>query len=140
MSDFRAYARGACHRVAARALERIHMAFARVFLATALLIVGLAACNNDDLPPAGQYGSLSGIVLDHATGKPIAGAVVTVDTILSATTGTDGTFSIARVPTGDFDYTISAQGYVPISASALIAAGKPATLNLNLDPNPPAGS
>lgn len=116
------------------------MPFVRAFLAAALLVVGLAACNSDDLPPAGQYGSLSGVVLDHATGKPIAGAIVTVDAILSVTTDVNGAFNIEKVPAGDFDYTITAQGYAPISASALVQNGKSTTLSINLDlpPTPPA--
>ncbi|HVS47029.1 MAG TPA: carboxypeptidase-like regulatory domain-containing protein [Verrucomicrobiae bacterium] len=109
------------------------MAFARAFLAAAVLMVGLAACNSDDLPPAAQYGSLSGVVLDHATGKPIAGAVVTVDAILSATTDAGGKFVIAKVPVGDFDYVVVAQGYASVSSSARADAGKSTTLSLNLD-------
>ena len=109
------------------------MAFARAFLAAAVLLVGLAACNSDDLPAAAQYGSLSGVVLDHATGKPIAGAVVTVDAILSVTTDADGKFTIAKVPAGDFDYVVSARGYATVSSSARADAGKPTTLSLNLD-------
>jgi TolB protein len=109
------------------------MALARAFLAAAVLMVGLAACNTDDLPPAGQYGSLSGVVVDHVTGKPIAGAVVTVDAILSTTTDADGKFSIAKIPVGDFDYVIAAQGYATISSSARVEVGKPTTLSLDLD-------
>ncbi|HEY5258041.1 MAG TPA: carboxypeptidase-like regulatory domain-containing protein [Candidatus Baltobacteraceae bacterium] len=116
------------------------MAFARTLLVAAALAVGLAACNTDDLPPAAQYGSLSGIVLDRASSKPIAGAVVTVDAILSVTTDADGKFSIARVPSGDYDYTVTAQGYSPLSSSARADAGKAATLSLQLDAQTPGAS
>src|SRR5579864_2805247 len=44
--------------------------------------MALAACNDDSLPPGGTYQTMQGVVVDAATNQPIAGATVTVDTVL----------------------------------------------------------
>ena len=99
----------------------------------ALLLLAAAGCNTDALPPAAGYTTVSGAVLDR-TSKPVAGAVVTIDAILSATTDTEGKFSISDVPSGIVDYTIVAQGYQVVSASASLEPGKTFLLNVTLDP------
>jgi hypothetical protein len=84
----------------------------------------LAACDNGDLPPATQFTPLHGTVTDSVTNKPIAGATVIVDTVLTATTDANGTFFIAKVPSGIVDYVVKAQGYADISASVNVEPGK----------------
>lgn len=93
----------------------------------------LAACNSDALPPAGQYASVSGVIVDHATNQPIAGATVTVDTVLSATTDAQGHFTIDKVPSGIVDYTVTAQGYKAVAASGNADPGKAFAINVALD-------
>ena len=70
-------------------------------------IFALAACNDSALPPGGTYQSVSGVVLDSATRQPVAGATVTVDTVLTATTDSAGKFSFEKVPVGEFDYQVT---------------------------------
>ena len=84
---------------------------ARLFAALFAAVMGLAACNDSALPPGGTYQSISGVVLDAVTNAPIAGATVTVDTVLTAVTDASGRFSFAQVPVGDVDYQVSARGY-----------------------------
>ena len=67
----------------------------------------LVACNNDELPGGGKYATFKGVVVDTA-GAPIPNATVTVDTVLVQTTGPDGSFSFANVPSGDIDYAVKA--------------------------------
>ena len=105
----------------------------------ALLLLGASGCNTDDLPPAAGFASVSGTVVDSATNVPIHGAVVTVDTVLTATSDTTGRFSIDKVPSGIADYAVEAAGYQAVSSSTTIEPGKPFTLNLTLStqPSPP---
>jgi len=100
-------------------------------LGVALLTV-LAACN-DDLPPPGQFTTFAGHVTDRATSQPIAGAVVTVDTVLTAKTDAAGNFKIDKVPAGITDYTVQADGYTLVSASVTTQPGTPFTLDVALD-------
>lgn len=51
-------------------------------------------------------GSISGIITDSVTGAPISGAKVMVDCCNSATTGSDGRYTIGKLAAGD--YTVSA--------------------------------
>ena len=100
----------------------------RAVVSVAILALSLTACNNDSLPPATQYSSLSGVVTDAATHQPIAGATVIVDTVLTATTDAKGAFSFDKIPSGIVDYIIKASGYADINASANADPGKPFVL------------
>lgn len=104
----------------------------RLFIGIALLLLGTPGCNTDELPPAAGFASVSGTVVDSATNVPIHGALVTVDTVLTATSDATGRFSIAKVPSGIADYAVEATGYQPVSSSTTIEPGKPFTLNLTL--------
>lgn len=108
----------------------------RAALASVILVGAVAACNNDDLPPASGFTSVSGTIVD-AGNKPVSGAVVTIDTLLTATTDTNGAFSIDKVPSGLVDYTIQATGYPLVSSSATVEPGKPYQLNVTLTASPP---
>jgi hypothetical protein len=107
--------------------------FARRLAAATILVGMLAACNSDALPPVGQHGTITGLVVDRATNAPIVGAHVTVDAILVAVTGNDGKFTIDNVPSGDFDFTIEAKGYASFTGSARTETDKPFNLNLTLE-------
>jgi hypothetical protein len=105
----------------------------------ALLAVGLgllAACGGPQIPPAQNYGTIVGRVYDSATNQPIAGAIVTVDTILSASSGTDGTYRVAAIPLGT--YTLRPQppqGYTaPLQAAydGSISQGQTITVDIPL--------
>ncbi|HLY02639.1 MAG TPA: carboxypeptidase regulatory-like domain-containing protein [Candidatus Cybelea sp.] len=105
---------------------------ARLSVAIALLCLGTAGCNTDELPPAAGFSSVSGTIVDAATNTPIHGALVTVDTVLTATSDATGRFSIDKVPSGIADYAVEATGYQALSSSTTIEPGKPFTLNLTL--------
>ncbi len=106
--------------------------YARVALAALVLLVVATACNSDALPPASGFTSVQGTVVDGASNKPVAGAVVTVDTVLTATTDASGKFSIDKVPSGIVDYTVQASGYTVLSSTANLEPGKPFELDLTL--------
>jgi len=112
--------------------------FAVLLAAVGLATSMLAGCNDDSaLPPAGKYSAFSGTVIDRATNKPLAGAVVTVDTVLTATTDATGKFTIAKVPSGIVDYSVQANGYAVLTSTANTDPGKPFELDVSLDPSPP---
>jgi hypothetical protein len=107
----------------------------RAILAALALLVAATACNDDSLPPAAGYSSVHGTIVD-ASGKPVAGAVVTVDTVLTATTDASGKFTITSVPSGLTDYTVQASGYTVVNSSANVEPSKPFELDVTLAPAP----
>jgi hypothetical protein len=68
--------------------------------------VTLGACN--DVPPVASYAVVAGRVYDAASGAPLAGVTVTVDTVDVATTASDGTYRIVNVPPGPTDIAVDA--------------------------------
>ena len=80
---------------------------ARLILGVVFAVAALAGCNDSALPPGGTYQSVSGVVVDAATHAPIAGATVTVDTVLSTTTDSAGKFTFNKVPVGEVDYVVT---------------------------------
>jgi hypothetical protein len=108
----------------------------RLLVATVLLLSLATACNNDSLPPAAGYAAVSGTIIDSATNAPISGAVITIDTVLTATTDATGKYSIDKVPSGIADYSVAAKGYQTLTASTNIEPGKPFALNLTLATQP----
>jgi carboxypeptidase family protein len=111
------------------------MRVARYITVLALLLV-VAGCNSDLLPPAAQSAVLQGVILEQGTNRPIVGATVTVDSVLTATTDSSGKFTIAKIPSGDFDYTVAAKGYKLVSASGSAEPGKVFVLNVSLQSSP----
>jgi hypothetical protein len=106
---------------------------ARGGLAALLLLASLTGCNSDSLPPAAGFTTLQGTVVDRASNQPVAGAIVTVDTVLTATTDAAGAFKIEKVPSGIVDYTVQAQGYPLLQASTNVEPSKPAQISVVLD-------
>lgn len=106
---------------------------ARLFGALFVLLA-LVGCNDSALPPGGTYQSLSGVVLDAATNQPVAGATVTVDVLLHATTDAAGKFTFAQVPVGDVDYSVTMPDghYKPFSSHAHLTPDKPLALTVSL--------
>lgn len=102
------------------------------FLGAVFAVLALAACNDSALPPGGSYNAVQGVVLDAASGQPIMGATVTIDTVLTTTTDAQGKFSFAKVPVGDVDVVITAPGYKDYSAPARLDPDKTLTLSVSL--------
>jgi hypothetical protein len=110
--------------------------FGRSALAALVLLAAATACNSDALPPASGFTTVQGTVVDRVSNKPVAGAIVTVDTVLTATTDASGKFSIDKVPSGIVDYTVQATGYGVLSSTANVEPGKPFELDLTLAASP----
>jgi outer membrane protein assembly factor BamB/subtilisin family serine protease len=87
-----------------------------------------------DLVPLPR-GSVSGTVRS-ATGEPVAGATITGTGILdwTATTGEDGSYTAGDLLEGDYQVTVTADGFLPAGATVTITAATPATLDVTLRP------
>ena len=94
--------------------------------------VMLAGCNSPAVPPQANYATIYGTVYDGTTGQPLAGAIVSADQVLTATTGANGSFSIPNVPLGPFTVITTANGYSPHTDTGSVAAGSQFLLNVNL--------
>ncbi len=94
-------------------------------IAASFALAALAACGGPAVPAAQNYGTITGRVYDATTNQPIAGVVVTVDTILSSPSGTDGTYRIGTVPLGTYQVAVQSvpSGYSAPNVSAAPYAG-----------------
>jgi hypothetical protein len=77
------------------------------------------------------YGTLAGTVTASGGGA-ISGATVSTDSGQSATTDSNGAYSIANVPTGTRTVTATATGYASASQQATVNSGASTTVNFVL--------
>lgn len=94
-------------------------------------IAVLTACGSA-IPPQQNYATITGLVTDGTTGQPLAGATVTIDSVLTITTGSDGTYTIANIPIGPFTAIETASGFQDHQDQGTVAAGDHFTLNATL--------
>ncbi len=78
-----------------------------------------------------EYGNLTGVVTENTGGAPIEGAVVAVKNgMYTATTLSDGTYTINDILVGDWDITCTKDGYNPISGGTVsITNGNTTTMD-----------
>jgi|SRR5579872_35766 len=95
------------------------------------LAAALSACS-PAVPPQQNYATIYGTVYDGTTGQPLSGATVTVDAVLTATTGADGTYSVPTVPIGPFTAIESASSFQQHQDQGNVAAGDRYLLNATL--------
>jgi hypothetical protein len=75
------------------------------------LLVALTACSAPSIPPAEQYATISGTVVDATTNAPIANASISVNVVLTATSAANGTFTVTNIPNGPLECVASAPNY-----------------------------
>ena len=106
------------------------------FALLALPLALLAACGGPQVPPALNYGTIVGRVVDSATNQPVAGVVVSVDTILTGVSGNDGSYRVTNIPLGTYTLRPQApQGYsAPVQPTydGSIATGQTITVDVPL--------
>jgi len=114
-------------------------ALGRTTLAAALAAaLALAGCGSP-AAPQGNYGTINGTV-KSAGGQPVAGAVVTVDLVItSQPTGPDGKYTIQSVPVDSSSTTTSvtchASGYQdPPQQNITVSSGKTSEVDFTLTP------
>lgn len=84
----------------------------------------------------GTAGSIVGLVTDARTGRPVAGALVSISKQQRTQTDPAGRFAFADLPPGRYQLTISRPGYSSAQDPVSIQSGKTARANLTLQPNP----
>ena len=97
-----------------------------------------AGCGGNPAAPQGNYGTIIGVV-KASNGQPVAGATVTADYTLKATTQADGKYTIQTVPvdssTTTTTVTCSAPGYQdPPPQHITVTAGKQVEVDFTLSP------
>ena len=84
-------------------------------------------------PPATSPGAITGTVSNGGkTKSAISGATVDCGPAGSATTGSNGTYTIANVGPGTYTCTATAAGYQPKSGSTTVSSGQTSTLSFAL--------
>jgi hypothetical protein len=104
------------------------------FALLALPLLLLAACGGPQIPPAQNYPTIHGRAYDAATNAPVAGALIAVDTILTASTAADGTYRVTNIPIGQYTLTVTPpRGYnKPPDLSGSVATGENVTIDIPL--------
>ncbi|HVZ38187.1 MAG TPA: von Willebrand factor type A domain-containing protein [Candidatus Kapabacteria bacterium] len=102
------------------------------FLLPGLLGILLAATS----ATAGDYGTVAGRVTDAET-KPLQGATVRLNgTTWGAKSGSDGTFSIAGVPAGEYELRATCVGFQQYVARIQVAEHQTTTVVVNMQVKP----
>jgi len=77
-----------------------------------LLITLIVLVFSTNFVQAGVVGTISGLVEDGKTGKPIVGATVRINgTSLVTKTDVDGEFFVINLPVGKYDISVTSVGY-----------------------------
>ncbi len=98
-----------------------------------------AADTEDAAPGAPRAGRLEGRIVSRADGRPIAAAVIALqseggESAGSALSAEDGTFAFPELPPGAYRVHIEADGFRPVDAPESVTAGEATTLVYRLDP------
>lgn len=83
-------------------------------------------------PPTSDPGSIAGTVTNQKTKAAISGATVDCGAAGTATTSSNGSYSLTGVPAGGYSCTASASGYKSKSASVTVSSGVTTTANFAL--------
>jgi TonB-linked SusC/RagA family outer membrane protein len=87
--------------------------------------------------PADTLGSITGSVVDSATGEAVAGATITVrDVSRSVASDTNGKFRITDLGAGEYTIVVRRLGYRQAAQRVVVAANVEATVRILLTPAP----
>ncbi|APR79515.1 TonB family protein / TonB-dependent receptor [Minicystis rosea] len=84
--------------------------------------------------PKGPVVNFEGVVKNRFTKKPMAGAVVTIDGKLKATTDAEGHFSFTDVPIGKHSVEIAGPGVTPVTTEETIEEKKKLDAKYTVEP------
>ncbi len=118
--------------------HRVRISFAAVVFA-AVVASALGACSNP-AAPQGNYGTITGKIMSNS-GRPVAGATITVDYSITATSKADGTYTVQTVPvttpSAPAIVQVTAQGYQsPAPRSDVqVQSGANVVVNFTLTPS-----
>ena len=105
------------------------LAFAALIGLTSIV----SSCSKDKESPADDFGTVTGTVTDGNTGQPIDGVTVTISGMTgTATTGSDGKYTVENVSIESHTVTFSKTGWLTVSVTVTadkFGAGNVATAN-----------
>lgn len=90
----------------------------------------LAGCVNPNYIGVQDTGTVQGRVVDAVTLKPIANAIVSVNSITNIHTSADGTFTLPGVPIGAQTVTIYQNGYQTSTTQVEVAKGQMSSIDV----------
>ena len=97
----------------------------------------LAGCVNPNYIGVQDTGTVSGRVVDAVTLKPIANAIVSVNSITNKHTLADGTFSLEGAPIGTQTVTVYQNGYQTSTTQVVVSKGQTSDAGvISLQPTP----
>lgn len=105
-----------------------------------LLLLGIVSCDSGGSSQQEQptFGNLEGKVTQSNTDSPVSGVTVTVATdkdSLSSTTGSDGSYSINRVPTGRHTLIANKSDFETFETKVVIDENETTTNNISVTPS-----
>jgi hypothetical protein len=107
-----------------------------LFVTFALALAAAAGCDSG-VPKPQNYAVVFGRVYDAQTNQGLGGVTVTADTVLTAVTAADGSYSISPVPSGQTDMLVAApDGYTIAAQPAAFSVvnGDHVRVDIPLDP------
>ena len=82
---------------------------------------------------AADPGSISGRVLDKISGEGLPGANVFIDgTAFGTATALDGSFTLSKIPAGEYELTVRYIGYTLHTVNIIIEAGQALNQDIEL--------
>ncbi len=102
-----------------------------------LLTVGGCATSPAPTPAAAPAGGLEGVISDASTGKPVAGAQVTIAGqagVFTVTTGPDGAYKADDLPAGAYLISVQATGYYVDALQVGVVANVTSSGDVGLEP------
>lgn len=101
--------------------------------ATGTVVVNQTLTLDLALRPDTQPGTVTGTIKSNLTNQPLPGATITVvGTVLSTTSGPDGTYSLTAVPSGAQTLSASKAGFATASVGVTVQAGQSVTKDITL--------
>ena len=95
-----------------------------------LAALALAGCPNSNLIGVQDYGTVVGRAVDASTNKPVNGALVSIGSLITEHSLSDGTFTLSKVPIGSQTVNVTANGYS--SNSVTVSVVKDTTSDASL--------
>lgn len=96
-------------------------------------VIAILGCAKQPAP--NPYGDVSGCVTDFETGKAIPGATVSLGTIATANTDSDGCYAFQNIDPGQYKLNVSAVGYEPGTKTVTIKANFSSQGDITLRPS-----
>ncbi|HEX2867500.1 MAG TPA: TonB-dependent receptor [Ignavibacteriales bacterium] len=96
------------------------------------LLFCLVILFNSNFTYAQKRGSLSGLILDSLTLKPVSGATVELNETYSAYSGESGQYALLNIPKGKYTVTVSAAGYGTFIRENFIVTNSDQSLDIKL--------